>query len=59
MANKLDERFPHGLPDGGVGSEYIHDGENRKQEAYLDYLQRLQNHVFSPETGQTFVPDGG
>lgn len=56
MTYELDEGLPHGLPYDGMGSDDVSDGEERKQDPYPDYLERLQDHVFPAESGQSLVP---
>lgn len=58
MTDELDERLPHGLPDGGMRGQRVGDGEERKEYADADDLQRLEHHVLPAEARQPLVPDG-
>lgn len=58
MADKFDERFPHGLSDGWMWSQGVGDGEERKEDADADDFERLEHHVLPPKARKPFVPDG-
>lgn len=58
MTDEFDERLPHGLSDGGMGSQRVGDGEEGKEDADADDLQRLEHHVLPPEARKSLVPDG-
>lgn len=58
MAYKFYKWFPHGLADYRVRCYDIRYGEERKQNAYSDYFQCLQEHIFASETRKTLIPYG-
>ena len=58
MADKLDERSPHGAPHVTVRRDDVAEGEEREQHADPDDLDHLEQHVLAAEAGQALIPDG-
>lgn len=57
MADELDERLPHSLPEPAVRRDDVRDAEDREKHADPDDLLRLQEHVLATEARQAFVPN--
>lgn len=51
MADELDKRLPHRLTDDRMRCHDVRYGEEWEQDAYPDYFQCLQEHIFAAETG--------
>lgn len=58
MAYEFDKWLPHRLTDDRMRCHNVCYGEERKQDAYPNYFQCLQEHIFASETRQSFIPYG-
>ena len=58
MTNEFDEWLTQGSTKFRVWSHYISHRVNWKQKADSENFHRLQHNVLSPETWESFVPNG-
>ncbi|KAF7274496.1 hypothetical protein GWI33_012853 [Rhynchophorus ferrugineus] len=59
MTDEFDKGFPHCLANDRMGGNDISNGGEWEQDTDSHNFQGLEHHIFSTETGQAFVPDGG